>query len=170
MERSSGEDLSWFFDGWIKTNEKNNWAVCKVKKSDESVEIVVKNVGGQTSPAEIVLFNDTAGLEQFGPNQQNREKGKCSNPIKQIYTCHHRSKRYDLDYDRTNNYSKTWNFKKLTLQFKMYTRLEDGNKSQIFWMPTSRWNAHSGYMLGLGFTTCLFNEEFRVEYQPNDWL
>ena len=25
MEMSSGEDLSWFFEGWIKTDEKNDW-------------------------------------------------------------------------------------------------------------------------------------------------
>ena len=154
MERSSGEDLSWFFDGWIKTNEKNNWAVCKVKKSDESVEIVVKNVGGQTSPAEIVLFNDTArvGTVWAKPTEPG-EKANVVIPSSKSTHVIIDPKRYDLDYDRTNNYSKTSGiFKKVEpLQFKMYTRLEDGNKSQIFWMPTSGWNAHSGYMLGLGF-------------------
>ena len=81
--------------------------------------------------------------------------------------------RFDLDYDRTNNYSKTSGVLKKVepLQFKMYTRLEDGNRNQIFWMPTSGWNAHSGYMLGLGISQHVSsNEEFRVEYKPNDWL
>ncbi|MEC7653364.1 MAG: M1 family metallopeptidase [Bacteroidota bacterium] len=154
MERSSGEDLSWFFEGWIKTNEKNNWAVYKAKKSDESVEIIVKNVGGQTSPAEIVLFNDTVrvGTVWAKPTEPG-EKATVVIPSRESTHVIIDPKRYDLDFDRTNNYSKTSGiFKKVEpLQFKMYTRLEDGNRSQLFWIPISGWNAHSGHMLGLGF-------------------
>ena len=36
MENSCGEDLSWFFEGWIKTKEQNNWAVCIAKSSEGS--------------------------------------------------------------------------------------------------------------------------------------
>jgi len=63
LEKSSGEDLSWFFEGWIKSTEKNDWAIVKVKRTDHGTEVKLANRGGQSSPVEVVAF---AGDREVG--------------------------------------------------------------------------------------------------------
>ena len=152
MEKSCGEDLSWFFEGWIKTKEQNNWAVCNAKSSEEATTVTLKNIGGQTSPAEVALYNDTTlvATTWVKPSAPGT-KTSVDFQIKESTHVIIDPERYDLDYDRTNNYSKTSGLLKKVepLQIRMGTRLEDGNKTQIFWMPTSAWNLYNGYMLGI---------------------
>ena len=152
MENSCGEDLSWFFEGWIKTKEQNNWAVCIAKSSEEGTTVTLKNIGGQTSPAEVALYNDTTlvATTWVKPSTPGT-KTTVDFPINESTHVIIDPERYDLDYDRTNNYSKTSGLlrKVEPLQIRMGTRLEDGNKTQIFWMPTSAWNLYNGYMLGI---------------------
>ena len=152
MEKSCGEDLSWFFNGWIKTDEINNWEICKAKEADGTVEVTLKNIGGQTSPAEVVVYNDeeiigSSWASPSAPGTKTTVKVQASNSTHVIID----PNRYDLDYDRTNNYSRTSGLLKRVepLQIKMYSRLEDGNKTQLFWMPASGWNAHNGNMVGV---------------------
>ena len=75
--------------------------------------------------------------------------------------------RYDLDYDRKNN---TYRFNSLLskvepLQVRFGTRLEDGTKTQVFFLPAVAWNAHNGMMFGATFhntTIPLRNFEWMV--------
>ena len=154
LEKSSGEDLSWFFEGWIKSTEKNDWAIVKVKRTDHGTEVKLANRGGQSSPVEVVAF---AGDREVGRVWSNvgepNEVIKVEVPGKGATRVEIDPERYDLDYDRQNNNSRTSGiFKKVEpLQIRMGTRLEDGAKTQVFWMPVTAWNAHNGLMLGATF-------------------
>jgi hypothetical protein len=168
LEKSCGEDLSWFFEGWIKSTEKNDWAIVKVKKTDNGTEVKLANRGGLSSPVEVVVFagDMEAGRvwsEVGGPN----DVIKIEVPGKGATRVEIDPGRYDLDYDRKNNNSKTSGiFKKVEpLQIRMGTRLEDGTKTQLFWLPVTAWNAHNGLMLGATFhntTVPLRNFEWMV--------
>ena len=155
MEKSCGKDLSWFFDGWIKTDGRNNWKISSAKRVENGyIKVDVKNVGEQVSPVEIAVFNDTtrvgtAWVEPTAPNEKAtvvvNTKGKVATHVVLD------PDRFDLDYDRKNNYSRVMGvFKKVEpIQIRSLTRLEDGNKTQIFLMPTMGWNSNSGFMSGM---------------------
>ncbi|MBM71528.1 MAG: hypothetical protein CL847_01920 [Crocinitomicaceae bacterium] len=152
MEKSTGEDLSWFFEGWIKTDEKNNWKVCEAKEVDGSVEVSLRNIGNQTSPVEVVVYNgDEVVGSTWAEVSSPRKKTKVTIPVSESTHVIIDPNRFDLDYDRKNNYSKTSGILKKfePIQVKIMTRLDDGNKSQLFWLPTSAWNVHSGAMVGV---------------------
>ncbi|MAO47070.1 MAG: hypothetical protein CL823_07965 [Crocinitomicaceae bacterium] len=152
MEKSCGEDLSWFFEGWIKTNNHNNWAVCKATETDNGLEVSIKNIGEHVSPVEVVAYNGdvevgTAWVEPSEPGTKATVKINTEEATHVVVD----PGRYDLDYDRKNNYSRTSGVLKKVepLQIRALTRLEDGSKTQLFVVPTLGWNMHSGFMSGL---------------------
>jgi hypothetical protein len=151
MENSCGEDLSWFFDGWINTTNKNDWKILSSKNIDGGTEVVVKNSGELISPVEIVVYNDETeiGRQWIRPS----EPGSIHTVTIDIEGSTHvvlDPNRYDLDYDRQNNTSKTKGLLKKVepLQIRFGTRLENGAKTQVFYTPAIAWNAHNGLMLG----------------------
>jgi len=154
LEKSCGEDLSWFFEGWIKSTEKNDWAIKNVKKTDNGTKVNLINRGGLSSPVEVVAF---AGDIEVGRvwSKVSAPSGAATVevPGKGATRVEIDPGRYDLDYNRQNNTSSTSGiFKKIEpLQIRMGTRLEDGTKTQIFWLPVTAWNAHNGLMLGATF-------------------
>jgi hypothetical protein len=168
IENSTGENLDWFFDGWIKTTKKNDWAITRVKQNEGSVSVTVVNNGKQISPVEVVVFNDdlVVGRTWVSPSEESiwtTVEIPCLSSSHVVLD----PDRYDLDYNRQNNHSRTSGlFKKIEpLQIKLGTRLEDGSKTQIFWLPAVAWNQHNGLMMGATFhnsTLPLRNFEWRV--------
>ena len=151
LENSCGEDLGWFFDGFIDTAAKNDWAISSVKRNNTSTSVTVKNKGEMTSPVEVVAYN--------GDNEVGRVWVEPSNPgsIVDVVIPGSGSTnivldpgRYDLDYDRQNNNARTKGIlrKVEPPQIRFGTRLEDGTKTQVFWLPAIAWNAHNKMMFG----------------------
>ena len=151
LENSSGEDLGWYFDGFIDTAAKNDWAISRVKKNNTSTSVTVKNKGEMTSPVEIVAYN--------GDDEVGRVWIEPSNPGSMVDVLIPGSGttnivldpgRYDLDFDRQNNNARTKGILKKVepAQIRLGTRLEDGTKTQVFWLPAIAWNAHNKMMFG----------------------
>ena len=151
LENSCGEDLGWFFDGFIDTSSKNDWAISRVKGNNASTSVTVKNRGEMTSPVEVVAYN--------GDSEVGRVWVEPSTPGSIVDVLIPGSGttnivldpgRYDLDYDRQNNNARTKGMlrKVEPVQIRLGTRLEDGTKTQVFWLPTIAWNAHNKMMFG----------------------
>jgi hypothetical protein len=77
--------------------------------------------------------------------------------------------RVTLDYDRSNNVRQVsgW-FKGMEpLQLRMLTRLEDPDKTQVFWLPALGWNAHNGLMAGVTLhNMALPPRDFTYQWTP----
>jgi len=151
LENSCGEDLGWFFDGFIDTAAKNDWAISSVKRNNTSTSVTVKNKGEMTSPVEVVAYN--------GDNEVGRVWVEPSGPGSIVDVVIPGSGttnividpgRYDLDYDRQNNNARTKGIlrKVEPAQIRLGTRLEDGTKTQVFWLPAIAWNDHNKMMFG----------------------
>ena len=61
--------------------------------------------------------------------------------------------KYSLDYNKQNNTINNGGvFKKIEpIELKMFSRLEDGERTQVYWVPAGGWNAINGLMLGAAF-------------------
>ncbi|MDG2311202.1 MAG: M1 family metallopeptidase, partial [Flavobacteriales bacterium] len=151
LENSSGEDLGWFFDGFINTSSKNDWAISRVKSNNTSTSVTVKNKGEMTSPVEIVAYNEDNEVGRVWVDPSN-PGSKADVLIPGSGTTHIvlDPERYDLDYDRQNNNARTKGMlrKVEPVQIRLGTRLEDGSKTQVFWLPVIAWNAHNKMMFG----------------------
>ncbi|PCJ82256.1 MAG: hypothetical protein COA49_01805 [Bacteroidetes bacterium] len=170
MENSCGEDLSWFFGGWINTTHKNDWKIVSSKAINGGTEVIVKNSGELTSPVEIVVFNNETkiGRKWVSPSEPG-SKQIVFFDIDQATLVVLDPNRYDLDYDRKNNNSKTKGILKKVepLKISLLTRLEDGTKTQLFYSPAMAWNAHNGLMLGATFhNTTIPLRDFEWMFTP----
>ncbi len=168
IERSCGEDLSWFFNDWIKTTGNNNWKITGGNETKEGCSVKLTNTGDLTSPVEVVAFKDEieVGRVWVAPSTPGT-KVTVEIPGVGATSVVLDPGRYDLDYDRKNN---TYRCNSLLskvepLQFRFGTRLEDGTKTQVFFLPAVAWNTHNGMMFGATFhntTIPLRNFEWMV--------
>jgi len=168
IENSCGEDLSWFFNDWIKTTGNNDWKITGGKKTEDGSRVNLVNSGDLTSPVEVVAFKEDqeVGRVWVEPSTPGT-RVTVEIPGAGITSVVLDPDRYDLDYDRKNN---NYRFNSLLskvepLQIRFGTRLEDGTKTQLFFLPVMAWNAHNGMMFGATFhntTVPLRNFEWMV--------
>lgn len=154
LEKSTGKDLNWFFEGWIKTKNKNDWKVCSIEGTDVSATVRVKNVGQQTSPVEVVAFNGpnettTQWVDPLAPGEST-EVTLSGGPITRVVID---PDKYSLDYNKQNNTINNGGILKKVepLELKILSRLENGERTQVYWMPVTAWNAINGLMVGGAF-------------------
>ena len=150
LEESTGEDLSWFFEGWIQTTERND---LKLVAASEKRGIVVKNVGSLHSSAYVsAMLGDstlsTVRVPLLAPGERTVLDAPNSTGADRWVLDPSRS---ILDYDRSNNQRRASGILRALepLQLRSLTRLEDGSATQLFWLPATGWNAHDGMMWGV---------------------
>ena len=149
MESSTGEDLSWFFDGWIQTTKRND---LELRKASTRKGLVVRNRGELASSAKVSgLLGDSVVAVLDVPLMQPGSKVTLAHPeVADVERWVLDHERVTLDYDRRNNSRQTRLLGGVEpLQLRLLSRLENPEQTQVFWMPALGWNAHNGPMAGL---------------------
>lgn len=154
MEDSSGEDLAWFFEDWIQTTKRNDLKLVSVNaKSSGSATfrgIKVRNVGELSSSASVSgLVGDSVAAVVQLPLMAPGEFGEAPCPPVKVDRWVLDYERVTLDYNRKDNTRHARLFGGFEpLQLRMLTRLEDPERTQLFWAPALGWNHYDGFMLG----------------------
>ena len=147
MESSTGEDLAWFFEDWVQTTQRND---LKLVSSSPKRGIRVKNVGELSSPARVSgVVGDSAVAVVDLPLLAPGEVGEAPCPQVDVDRWVLDHDRATLDYNRKNNTRQARMLGGVEpLQVRMLTRLEDPERTELFWAPAMGWNRHDGWMLG----------------------
>ncbi len=154
MEKSTGEDLSWFFEEWVQTIKRNNLKLvstnAKLSQFDNSPGIVVRNVGELSSPARVSgLVGDSTVAVLNLPLMAPGEVAEVPRPPIKVDRWVVDYERVTLDYNRKDNTRHSGLFGGIEpLQLRMLTRLEDPERTQLFWVPALGWNHFDGFMIG----------------------
>ncbi|MGB2229227.1 MAG: M1 family metallopeptidase, partial [Flavobacteriales bacterium] len=132
LEKSTGEDLSWFFGDWIQTTKRNDLALVKAS-ADKG--LTVKNVGDLPSSAKISAMQGDSILAEVdvpltAPGARTTVDAPAVSGVDRWVLD---EDRVTLDYDRSNNVRQASGlFKGMEpLQLRMLTRLEDPDKTQV---------------------------------------
>ena len=155
MEKSTGEDLSWFFEDWIQTTKRNDLKLVSVNAKSSGPAmfrgIKVRNVGELSSSARVSgLVGDSVVAVVDLPLMAPGEVGEAPVPQGDVDRWVLDHDRVTLDYDRSNNVRHTRMLGGVEpLQLRTLTRLEDPEKTRVFWAPALGWNAHNGLMGGV---------------------
>ena len=168
LEKSTGEDLSWFFGDWIQTTKRNDLALVKAS-ADKG--LTVKNVGDLPSSAKISAMQGDSVLAVVdvpltAPGARITVDAPAVSGVDRWVLD---EDRVTLDYDRSNNVRQASGlFKGMEpLQLRMLTRLEDPDKTQVFWLPALGWNAHNGLMAGVTLhNMALPPRDFTYQWTP----
>lgn len=152
FERESGKDLSWLFDDYIKTTQKMDYGISKVKSKGDSLEVTIKNKASISAPVSVTSFSkgvqsSVLWLDGFDTKKTITIPKQDADKIVLDAT-------QDMPtVNRKDDQSKTAGLLKKTepLKFKFLGSFENPKESQVYCSPAFGWNAQDQFMLGAAF-------------------
>lgn len=164
----TGKNLDWFFNDMLASTKKLDYQVSSVKKSGHGYVVKVKNSGNISAPFSITSFIDTVSLnsmwqEGFTGVRKFEIKEKDASQV--VIN----SGNSFLDINESNNSGKTSGlFKKLEpLQLSFFSKYENPQRTQIFYLPAIGYNAYNGVMGGIVLHNISFlKKKFEYAFAP----
>lgn len=151
LTTNSSKDVSWFFDEFVSSKEHIDFRIKSVKKSKDSLEIVIKNINNINVPISLSGLRKGGGL--VSKTWINNIKG-----TKKITIAREDIRKLVLDKDqkipeinRRNNYRNIKGLLNKPLQFRILEDLEDPRYSQVFFIPEFDFNVYDGLSIGTKF-------------------
>ncbi len=159
----STKNVDWFFEDYIKTNEKLDFKIKSVKKRKDSIEVTIKNNSNTAMPVSL-----------FGLRKKDVVSKTWVTDIvgtKTVKIANENISKLVLDYDqnipetnRRNNYRNLkWIFNK-PIQFRLLEDVEDPRYSQFFFIPEFEFNIYDGFTIASKFYN---NTVIRRNFQYN---
>lgn len=144
-----GDSLSWFFNDVIRSADKMDYSISRIKKEEGKLRIKVRNNGKIAGPFPIsMLFGkDTIDTKWFqGIEKSDWLEIDCSDCDRLVLDAHE----VIPDINRKNNTMRVngvfRNVEKVQPRFVAY--YENPYRSQFALAPTVGWNTYDGFLLG----------------------
>ncbi|MFT4758070.1 MAG: hypothetical protein ACI9LN_000029 [Saprospiraceae bacterium] len=146
------KNLDWFFDGYINSIEKMDYAIANISTENDGIGLTIKNKGQLNAPFPISGMKDgkiveTRWFDGFSDKKEiSFPKGDYD---KIVLDAEHTT----LELYRTNNNIKTSGLLKKVepLRLKFAPSVENPQKSDVFWLPAIGYNVYDKFMAGLTF-------------------
>lgn len=163
------KDIEWFFNDYLSTRKKIDFKIKKVKKTEDSITLTVKNKRKNRMPISLyTLNNDSIILKTW---VENVTKSKT------ITIPRHNANKLVLNYNQIIpelNIRDNWKslkgffFNSKPLQFRLFKDIEDPNYNQIFFMPIAEFNnIYDGFTFGVkAYNKTLLRKTFNYKIQP----
>lgn len=155
FEKVCGEDLTWFFDGLVKTKKKLDFKLKNIKDNkDGSYTIGILNSGELKGPVKISSVNkenksitESIWVKPMDIGGQTEINIKASDQDKIVIDYEEKMP----DFNRQNNTANTKGlFKKIEpMSLKLGSRIDQGDETQLYWLPMYAWNEYDKNMIGL---------------------
>ncbi|MCI5057004.1 MAG: hypothetical protein MRY83_12895, partial [Flavobacteriales bacterium] len=165
LEKSTGKDLSWFFEDMLLSTKPIDYKLKSVKEKEGSLSLSIKNKTGLVAPLCLsCVVSDTLALTKWedGFTGSKTFQFSCPENTHKVRVNQFAS----LDINRGNNERRLNGlFKGVEpIKFQMAATIENGQKTQILYMPVAAWNNYNRWMLGAAF----FNS--RIPKQKFEYL
>ena len=151
-ETETGDNLSWFFEGFLTTTQLLDYKITNIKSEGSDWLLTVQNNTKITAPFTISgLKNNKVVFEKSFKGIENQEVIKIA---KGDFDALVLDNRHILpDVDRSNNYANTTGNGSISLplKVKILGGLDDSKAKNLYWSPAMGINAYDGTMLGLAF-------------------
>ncbi len=157
VKNYTGEELSWFFDGLLNSTENPDMKISSVKKSGDSLVVILKSNPRLITPFYLQTFDISNNLIQevkVVPSTGKTTLKLGANGVSKIVID---AKQEAIDVFRGNNYARTKGIlKTLGLpSVKPILNLENPEKIQVFYSPVLGMNLYNKTMLGVAFYNSL---------------
>ena len=166
IEKSTGKNLSWLFDGLINSTKKLDYGIVfSIHNPDGSWDIGVKNNGEIAGPVFIQGFKNNVMVGEVTYDGFDNKQALTFPPSDIDYF--KIDSREDMpEIDRNNNRLKTKGLFKKTEPFKLQFlgSLDNPDKTQLFWTPVAAWNNYNKWMFGAAFYNNLLPQK-RTEFE-----
>ena len=176
LEASTGEGLGWFFEDLVKTTGRQDYQLQGVRRErDGGYKVKVLNWGDIPGPFSLSYITDAgpvpAGWFAGLPSGERTEVRLIppSDRASEIREIRLDAEGVMLEYDRKNDGIRTRGVLRRVepVSVRLLTRLDRGDRTQLFWVPVAGWNRHDGAMTGLLLhNTTLPTRDFQWRMMP----
>jgi len=169
VEKTTGKNLSWLFDGLINSTKKLDYKITFAHKtSDGSWDIGIKNVGEIDGPVFIQGYKDG---KLVGEVIYDGFSGKQALTFPKSEIDYFKIDAHEdmPEMNRNNNKIRTSGLFKKTekIKFQFLGSLDNPDKTQLFWTPVGAWNNYNRWMFGLAlYNNIIPQKKFEFELMP----
>jgi hypothetical protein len=151
LERETGEDLGWLFDGYIFSTKKIDYAVSGLKKMGETYEVKVRNRRQLAPPFALYGVRDSQIVASQWYEGFEGKKA-LSFPAGEYDRIVLDEEHYLLDFNRGNNRIRTSGLfpKMRTPHIGLMTGADRSDRCNLYAVPAVAWNNYDKLMLGVG--------------------
>jgi hypothetical protein len=168
FEEKTGKDLSWFFDDFIKTTKKIDYAITGSKRDADNMVLTVKNMGQIKAPVQIIALKSGDTLEiKWIEGFEGSTTVSFSALDADKYVIDHNLQMPDIN--RKNNQIKGSGILKTVepLRLEFLASYEKPDRTTIYFAPTLGWNDQDKFMVGLAlYNTTLPEKKFEWVLNP----
>ncbi len=169
MKRSANKDIDWFFNDYVSTDERIDFKIKNVEKTEDSLKITLRNKTGTNVP--ISLF----GLKKDSIVSKHWFSNITADST--VTVPRNEAQRLVLNYDqKIPEFNQRDNWKSLggflssnkKLKFQFFKDAEDPYYNQIFYVPVLGFNIYDGWSPGLRiYNKTLLERPFVYDFSPS---
>ena len=157
LEKNTGKNLAWLFEGLINSNQILDYSITDIEEDGDFWKLKVANLGQIEGPLMLVGLNsENFILEKWydgfsGEKVLTFPKGEYDRISIDPY-------HFMPEFNRQNNHIRTTGaFKKLeTVSLGLFPKLDDNQKTNLYFHPVVGSNVYDGWMFGLGMHNLAF--------------
>ncbi|AZQ44029.1 gluzincin family metallopeptidase [Nonlabens ponticola] len=168
LEQSSQQPTAWFFDDYITQHQRMDWKIKRVKKSTDSVDIVIKNKSDRVIPVSVYsLFNDSIVSKKYIPGFIGDTTVTLSRKLANRVAVNY--EKLLPEFSQRDNYRTLKGLPSLSrpLSVKLFKDVEDPTRTEVFVMPDVGYNLYDGLTIGPRFYNGnLLSKPFRYSIKP----
>lgn len=169
LENNSKQDLNWFFKELIYSRNKIDYKIIHAKKVNDSIEVVIKNVGDAKVPISISGYHkNNLVSKNWIENHSDIFKFSIKNDsITKLIL----NDTYEIPELNNNNNSYKLKNRFLgnrKIRFTFFKDIENPKYNQVFFVPTTEFNLYDGLLLGMKFNNkSIIDKPFIYDITPN---
>jgi hypothetical protein len=169
LKRSSNEDIDWFFKDYVSTDERIDFKIKKVEKTEDSLRVTLKNKAGTNVPISLFGLNNDSVVSSYWFSNIKFDST--------ITIPRNQEERLVLNYDqKIPEFNQRDNWKSLKgflssnkkLKFQFFKDAEDPYYNQVFYVPVLGFNIYDGWSPGLRiYNKTLLERPFVYDFAPS---
>jgi hypothetical protein len=168
FEEKAGKDVSWFFEDFIKTTKKIDYALTGLKKTDGGIELTVKNVGQLNAPVQVFAIKERKVLEsKWIDGFEGEQRISFLGNEADTYVIDYHKKMPEINRKDNQLKSIGWCKSIEPIKFEFLGSYEHPERTSIYYAPTLGWNDQDKFMLGVAlYNTTIPEKKFEWLLNP----
>lgn len=169
LKRSANKDIDWFFKDYVSTDERIDFKIKKVEKSEDSLKVTLKNKTGTNVPISLFGLNNDSVVSNYWFSNIKFDST--------ITIPRNQEERLVLNYDqKIPEFNQRDNWKSLggflssnkKLKFQFFKDAEDPYYNQVFYVPVLGFNIYDGWSPGMRiYNKTLLERPFVYDFAPS---
>ncbi|TMM57579.1 M1 family metallopeptidase [Maribacter algarum] len=169
LKRSADQDIDWFFNNYVYSDRIIDYKIKKVKKTEDSLKITLKNKEGTVVPISMFGLSNDSIVSKYWFSNIEKERT--------VTIPRNNEERLVLNYDqKIPEFNQRDNWKSLggflsgnkKLKFTFLQDSENPYFNQIFYTPVLEFNIYDGWTPGMRLhNKTLLKRPFEIDVSPS---